>query len=487
MIFIAALTIGQGFQQPYDDDGMMMMGDDDELRLPSAEPFPRGDQPDEQQIDQPGAQDSPINAPPQSNSTETAEASERRARPGKRIHMDQETGLQNRHLVDWNTNYLENMLKMSQTKQQKRAATQGKKNAAFWILGQGIGGVQATFGEDREPHPLAIFSGQALLDALTGPNEQRSPPGSKRARSPSSDDEDERRVRARTAEGEEGRGLMDDGQLAIHDDDGIMMQGDDLNLESEIGRPAGSSIPDVASILPWNRSASRQGSAQPFPSAGFGISSSVGGPGSGMKFGPGHILGGMRSRLPSSSPLVGKGHPIMDLDDLQELAGRGIGLDDDAGIMAMDDFEQYGPSAAVDTQTAAQSQWMRATLENEAQNFLGFIEAQLVEQGEGGVPADMVTLDELLPPEENSGIVAAQALLHVLALTTKGLLEVEQEDAFGDILLKVVRIGNQAYGPGGRVGESSSPEQEEVLHGSQLADNNDDEDEEQEDEEDDEL
>ena len=226
-----------------------------------------------------------------------------------------------------------------------------------------------------------------------------------------------------------------------------MMQGDDFNPESEVGRRAGSSIPDMASILPWNRSVSRQGSAQPLLSAGFGISSSIGGPGSAMRFGPGHVLGGMPSRLPSSSPLIGKGGPLMDLDDLRELAGQGTTLDDEA-IRSMDDFEQYGPAAAVDTQTAAQSQWMRATLENEAQNFLGFIEAQLTEQGEGGVPAETVTLDELLPPEENSGIVAAQALLHVLALTTKGLLEVEQEHAFGDIVLKIVRVSDQASGPG---------------------------------------
>lgn len=481
MTYTAALTCGQGSQQPYDDDGMMMMGDEDELRLPSAEPFPMGSQADEQQPEQPAAQDSSTNKPPESTSTETAEASERRARPGKRVQMDQDTGLQNRHLGDWNTNYLQNMEKLSQVKQQKRAVAQGKKNAAFWILGQGIGSVQATFGEDREPHPLAIFSGQALLDALTGPREQRSPTGSKRARSPSSDEEDGRRVRARTIEGDEGRGVIDDGEPAVYEDDGIMMQGDDFNLESEVGRRGGSSIPDVASILPWNRSASRHGSAQPLPSAGFGISSSVGGPGSGMNIGPGHILGRMRTRLPSSSPLVGKGHPLMDLDDLQELAAQGNTLDDDA-IMDIDDFEQYGPSAAVDTQTAVQSQWMRATLENEAQNFLGFIEAQLVEQGEGGMPAETVTLDELLPPEENSGIVAAQALLHVLALTTKGLLEVEQEDAFGNILLKVVRIDDQAHGSGGEDESSSSPEREEPSHGSQLADEEDDDDEEEDDE-----
>ena len=151
----------------------MMMGDDSEPRLPPAEPFPMNDRPGEQQTQQTAPPDSSVNEIPESTSTETAGASERRARPRKRVQFDQRTGLQNKDLGDWNTNYLDNMANMSRVKQQKRATTQGRKNAAFWILGQGIGGVKANFGEDREPHPLAIFSGQALLDALTGPDDER--------------------------------------------------------------------------------------------------------------------------------------------------------------------------------------------------------------------------------------------------------------------------------------------------------------------------
>ena len=141
----------------------------------------------------------------------------------------------------------------------------------------------------------------------------------------------------------------------------------------------------------------------------------------------------------SSSPLGGKGGQLLDLDDLHHLAAHQM-AEDEAPMLDADAFEQYGPAAAVDTQTAAQSQWMRITLENEAQNFLGFVEAQLNERGEDGQLAESVTLDQLLPPAENSGVVAAQALLHVLALTTKGLLKVEQEEDFGDIVLKVVEV-----------------------------------------------
>ena len=44
----------------------------------------------------------------------------------------------------------------------------------------------------------------------------------------------------------------------------------------------------------------------------------------------------------------------------------------------------------------------------------------------------------LLDPEMNSKVVAAQGLLHCLALATKGLLSVRQEEDFGDIWLSVV-------------------------------------------------
>jgi meiotic recombination protein REC8, fungi type len=419
------------------------MGDEDDAPLPAPVRRSPDSQPDDRPIEKQDEQDLLEEERQESISEETAAAPQRRARPIKRTQVDERTELQNKDLGDWSANYLDNMAQMTRAKQ-ARATAQGQKNAAFWVLGQGIGGVQANFGDDREPHPLAVFSGQALLDALLGSEGHRSPTSSKRARSSSPSEEEDRRVRARNDDDKDvARGNAESSQVMGYDDEGMMMPMDDFNPESEVGRRAGSSIPDVASVLPWNRSASRQGSAQPLFSAGLGISSSIGGPGSGMKFGPGHILGGMRSsRMGSSSPLGGKGRPLMDLDDLLDLADQQAG--DDMAMIDEEAFEQYGPSAAVDTQTAAQSQWLRNTLESEAQNFLGFVEAQLIERGEEEEPAKSITLDQLLPPAENSGVVAAQALLHVLALTTKGLLQVEQEEEFGDIVLKVVRVQPEA-------------------------------------------
>ena len=125
----------------------------------------------------------------------------------------------------------------------------------------------------------------------------------------------------------------------------------------------------------------------------------------------------------------------------------------DPDPQALADFELYGPAAAVDTQTAAESQWIRAALTREAGNFLSFVkneidtrasaaqhvDAEAEDNGnilsEPAVPS--VSFDALLPPAQHSKIVGAQALLHVLALATAGQLNVVQAEAFGTIKLSV--------------------------------------------------
>ncbi|KPI37680.1 Meiotic recombination protein rec8 [Cyphellophora attinorum] len=444
------------------DDDMIMFGDDDEMRLPTAEPFPAVPRTDNVQPADLPPPTSPVQA--STAGTSSAAAPQQRVRPQKQVKADHRTELQNKDLGDWSNDYLDNMKELAKAKEQHRSTLQGKRNAAFWVLGQGVGGVQANFGVDREPHPLAIFSGQTLLDALMGPQTQRSPTGSKRARSQSPGAADGRRVRARSEEDadEVARRLDDDQVMLGLDDEGIMVQGDEQNLESEVGRRAGSSLPDPDSILPWNRSASasRHGSARPFGgSGGPGISSSVGGVGSFR--GPGSsvdlprsrqasVLAKFRNRRLSASPSMGRGAmPPMDLEDLRDIHGNRLSdLLDEEGILpggdeydlaiGNDEFEQYGPAANVDTQTAQTSQWMRKTLEDESLNFLGFVELNL--QGtrvdEEGIEVqvresrDEVTMDDLLPPKENSPVVAAQALLHVLTLVTKGMLTVRQDEPF---------------------------------------------------------
>ena len=49
-----------------------------------------------------------------------------------------------------------------------------------------------------------------------------------------------------------------------------------------------------------------------------------------------------------------------------------------------------------------------------------------------------IEFDQLLLPTNNTCVVAAQGLLHVLTLVTKNALVAEQDETFGPISLKVV-------------------------------------------------
>ena len=234
------------------------------------------------------------------------------------------------------------------------------------------------------------------------------------------------------------------------------------------------------------------------------ISSSVGGaggfhiPGSSgaVRSRQGSLLRDYWGHMPSASPLMGKGRkllPSMDYDEMMEVArNAGIDVPEDAeedelsGIIddlaaasANDDFEQYGPAANVDTQTAQTSQWMRKTLEDEAMNFLGFVQTvlsgQVDQQGTDGdeLPQrekrDDITMDALLPPEQNSAVVGAQALLHILALATKGLLNVRQDAPFGEIVLSAVPHG--AVSVQSEHGDSEGNQEQAQTAGNEAVDN----------------
>jgi meiotic recombination protein REC8 len=229
--------------------------------------------------------------------------------------------------------------------------------------------------------------------------------------------------------------------------------------------------------MPWNVSASRHGSARPFGSGlPGGLSSSVRGKGAGIEFGPPSAFTGRRgSRLTSASPLLGRGGTVLrysslELPEQPKLASGEGGADvfDDGGMQLGDDdlvddpeFQLYGPAAAVDTQTAAQSQWVAAALDTEAHNFLAFlraeIKAKIVDAERAGgqldddddVDVERVTFEGLLPPGQHSKVVAAQGLLHVLSLATKGLIEVRQEEAFEAIEIGIVAREEQEQGEDG--------------------------------------
>ena len=190
------------------------------------------------------------------------------------------------------------------------------------------------------------------------------------------------------------------------------------------------------------------------------VSSSVRGLATGMDLGPPSVLGHRDSRFTTPSPLLAKSTHLARLsrvssleiasrharsssthgtDELQGFDERDLRLGANFG----DDFELYGPSALVSPQQAAQSQWAAATLDSEAQNFLLFLDTQIkdkmkdVEDDREDVEAEIV-FEELLPRDQNSPVVASQAFIHVLALATKNLIKVEQEEPFGAIKMSLL-------------------------------------------------
>lgn len=224
--------------------------------------------------------------------------------------------------------------------------------------------------------------------------------------------------------------------------------------EIEIGRQAQAALEDPS--LPWNITASHTGSRQSSVARNSRHQIGIGGfPSSvGALHSSAIRLSGIRpgslerrtSRIPSASPLVGRGqrqHNNLHASQTggDDFPGGGTG---ELDIPTLEEFELYGPSAAVDTQTAAESQWVRATLTQESSNFLDFVNNEISNRlstgdqpEDGGLVAagNSITLEELLPPEKHSKIVAAQAFYHILALSTASQLQVNQEDDFGPIHL----------------------------------------------------
>ncbi len=154
--------------------------------------------------------------------------------------------------------------------------------------------------------------------------------------------------------------------------------------------------------------------------------------------------------MTSASPLLGRGQERLSSlelpmhgDETDFLGGHFVS--DDQGDS--DGFQLYGPGAATDFQTAASSPWMK--LDQESSNFLEFLKAQIgdepppndddEEQRESGIPRKTtVEFEDLLPPRQHTKMVAAQALHHVLALATKNLLDIQQTEGYGPIVLSLV-------------------------------------------------
>lgn len=103
-------------------------------------------------------------------------------------------------------------------------------------------------------------------------------------------------------------------------------------------------------------------------------------------------------------------------DDFVGFAGPGISSD-------MPEVALAPPNPAV-----------QGALSAEGGNFLAFV-------ADAVATTDETSLDEMLPPDENNNVVAAQAFMMILTLGTRSLLDVRQDEHFGDINISLTERG----------------------------------------------
>lgn len=417
-------------QGPLDADGGMAVDD------APAQPDPDGDI-----VMSDGHADGHVQPEPQALSehqasqeeNEDAQAMARRERTRRRLQADNTTEVRKTDLQSWNVNYLSNMSIIRSKRDVARANAQSKKNADWWVWGAGIGGVGYDLRQlNNVDHPLAMFQGDRLRELLIGPITSRKRP------SPDNEAEEGRRVRARGEDGE---------RLSLHPDQEIDLPMDDTeDIPPEIARRAPTPLDRASaggefssSAMPWNQTlvarSSQIGRSNVPSLRGRESSAAIPGP-------PAHAA----QRLTSASPLLGRGLPLRSLSrqssagpvNLGEAGGytssdRGL-FPEPPGSASFDQFDRFGPAANAESSSIAEPGWSQKQLDAESNNFLAFITqaiSQNVERGEPSLGTDPpgILFEDLLQPSQNTHVVAAQGLLHVLSLATKGALRVQQDQA----------------------------------------------------------
>lgn len=419
-----------------------ILGDD----LPEGESFPAAAR------QQPGGSSA---AP--DNSSIAAVPMLRKKRVAKIIPSDLTMELANRDLTSWNANYLKNMAEAAHLKNRYRIAKQAKKNAEYWVWGAGIGGVGRLISGAVGLTPYDMFHGDNLFELYTG-HSRKSLAGRKHDRDSGLDDETQgqpRRVRPKSDEDSQvGRGDEDEGMFILGDD------------EVELPREAPSALDDqqVFSAMPWNISASIRGSSA-VPRSGVGA----------LSTGNQESLRQRGSRMVSASPLHGRGQP----GGLEAL--RSLGGEEEFGNFGLEDFGMPpGPSS--DSVHVEASVRVREALSTEGENFLSFVSDAIAKkrnraqaglepmsdvlQAEAAADIDEVLFEELLPPEQNTTMVACQGLMMVLALGTKDLLNVRQDKSFAEIGLTLTDKARVMQPD--QVAEEGGVEEEQVRHAGQF-------------------
>ena len=199
---------------------------EDDIILPEAEAFPMiAHQPPAGSRDLGPA----LGAHQEQESTDSAEAPlQRKRRAPKVLPVDERQELRNADLSQWNTDYTANMADATAAKMSHRAPFIAKRNAAFWVIGAGIGGVGPEMGSSSLQSPLAMFAGDTVMEALTGV--KISTAGHKRGHDDLEDHDSESGVRrTRIRDGDRDQLGREEG-IMLEDDEPMMISANDVNF-----------------------------------------------------------------------------------------------------------------------------------------------------------------------------------------------------------------------------------------------------------------
>ena len=360
---------------------------------------------------------------------------------------DDQTKVTRQELKSWSTNYLANA-EHSNQRRHGTTITEARKNAFDLIFGRGIASVGFATCVPSLPHPLAPhFAGEGLQACLLGilithPDGEgvEGPRGRRRSAVEAlelEEEDAERRVRRRLNEDDQD---AQDAQPQPLQDDELLFGDDDLP-PVEVGRRAGSVLPDIPSDVPWNRPSSQI-------------------PSSSVKGAAGSLLPG--NRQVSASPLHRRGSLLIPGPEIERFSDADPFPGSDGGFAAL----HSGPAGSGDgslpsippfpishSQTPP-SQMMRHALDREGRNFLTFVESVARDKGNPSPSPGpnnkqqqqqqqrkWIEFDSLFEAPDQKRAVVAQAFYHVLSLATKSVLRVRQDGQGGVEAFGAIRLG----------------------------------------------
>ena len=280
---------------------------------------------------------------------------------------------------DWGANYVEISKAASLQGLLAVKPARARSNAIHFIFGTGIWDIGQDTGLPGIKHPLAeLFTGDTLRDNVFGVPDiemaRSSTPGTSRRRTAAEafEEEEGRRVRQRSEEGE------------------IVLP--DIDVALEVGRDGIQAVDPHSSMMPW----SRQGSNVP---------------GSAVK-------DQQKSRSASVTSLLPKGSVV---PDIERFSDPHFPSDNFAGA--------EGPhSSSVSQVGFDDSQWKRANVEQAAEDFLAYAVDHAKRIGYVEDKTAWVSFEDLVVPERDRKGAAAQGFYHVLSLAMMGRIKVWQQD-----------------------------------------------------------